>query len=81
MSHESNEALLGEYLLGENYKMKVIAKKDDFYLVELWNQDVTKCLNKLIDSNYKVATNLKPIETSNLNKLYEPSLKVNTKYL
>ena len=81
----------GEYFLGEGFKLKVISRQDDYYLVELWNKEMTECLNKILEPKYSIAIEKKQhqINSSFLNdkftaaqsKSSNSSLRVTTGYI
>lgn len=58
-SLEDHNELLTEYFTSEGYHFKVIDNSaevngETLYSVELWNKDMTECLNAQIDPNYQI---------------------------
>ena len=84
--------LISAYLTEEGAKFKVVSFANGYYNVELWNGDLTSCLNTAVNPNYKLleTTEIKKplterrITTSNIDKLssgieINGKLKVRTK--
>ncbi len=61
----------------EGAKFKVVSFLDGYYNVELWNEDLTSCLNAAVNPNYKLFEIIEPknqlldrrINKSNIDKL------------
>lgn len=82
LNFEQNQLVIAEYASSEVYKLRVVKKVDDYYLVELWNTELTESLNKLLNTNYRSPYDSKLIETHSLNDLFrDKPVQVRTKYM
>ena len=73
---EEHGELLGEFLTSEGYHFKIIDNADEvngetLYTVELWNNDMKKCLNSQIDPGYELVVNIEAEPTENVHEVHE----------
>ena len=72
---ENHIEALTECLGEEGFKFKVISYKDGLYDIELWDNKMQVCYNKLIDESYSNETvQVKPIEEKSLIKEEDKNL-------